>query len=46
VDPVLGREPAVEAAVASGWLTVDDARLRLTPAGTLFADEIASRLWR
>jgi oxygen-independent coproporphyrinogen-3 oxidase len=46
VDPAQGREPAIDAAVAAGWLSVDDARLRLTPAGTLFADEIATRLWR
>jgi oxygen-independent coproporphyrinogen III oxidase len=45
-DPLVGREPAVAAAVAAGWLSVDDARVRLTPAGLLFADEIATRLWR
>jgi hypothetical protein len=33
-------------AVAAGWLVVDAARVRLTPAGVLFADEIAGRLWR
>ncbi len=45
-DPLVGREAAVAAAVAAGWLAVDDARLRLTAAGLLFADEIAARLWR
>jgi oxygen-independent coproporphyrinogen-3 oxidase len=46
VDPVAGREREVAAATASGWLSCDDARLRLTPAGVLFADEIAARFWR
>jgi oxygen-independent coproporphyrinogen-3 oxidase len=46
VDPALGREPAIDAAVAAGWLAVDAARLSLTPAGTLFADELATRFWR
>ena len=45
-DPALGRQAAIEAAVSAGWLTVDDATLRLTASGTLFADEIAGRLWR
>jgi oxygen-independent coproporphyrinogen III oxidase len=45
-DPLTGREPAVAWAVAAGWLVVDAARVRLTPAGVLFADEIAGRLWR
>ena len=44
-DPLAGREAAASAAQASGWLQIDDARLRLTPAGCLFADEIATRLW-
>jgi oxygen-independent coproporphyrinogen-3 oxidase len=46
VDPTTGREPALRAAVDAGWVVVDDARLRLTESGVLFADEIASRLWR
>ncbi len=46
VDPVEGRQEAIEAAIAAGWLTLDDATLRLTASGTLFADEIAGRLWR
>ena len=45
-DPLAGREPAVAWAEAAGWLVVDAARLRLTPAGVLFADEIAGRFWR
>jgi oxygen-independent coproporphyrinogen III oxidase len=45
-DPLAGREPAVSAAVAAGWLAVDAAAVRLTPAGELFADEIAGRFWR
>ncbi len=44
-DPLAGREAAVSAAVAAGWLAVDVARLRLTAAGLLFADEIAARMW-
>jgi hypothetical protein len=32
--------------VEAGWLSVDDARIHLTQKGFLFADEIASRLWR
>ena len=44
-DPLAGREAAAGAAQSSGWLEIDDARLRLTPAGLLFADEIATRLW-
>jgi len=27
-------------------LVVDEARVRLTPSGVLFADEIAGRFWR
>ncbi|HXT95163.1 MAG TPA: radical SAM family heme chaperone HemW [Polyangia bacterium] len=45
-DPVAGRESSVAAVVSSGWLVADAQRLRLTPSGVLFADEIASRLWR
>ena len=45
VDPVLGRDLEVERAVSAGWLVVDDVNLKLTPAGVLFADEVASRLW-
>ena len=46
VDPVVGRELESSAALASGWLVVDEARVRLTPAGELFADEVAARLWK
>jgi oxygen-independent coproporphyrinogen-3 oxidase len=45
-DPLAGREAAVTWAAAAGWLAVDEARVRLTPAGVLFADEIAGRFWR
>jgi oxygen-independent coproporphyrinogen-3 oxidase len=45
VDPVLGRDLEVQRAVSAGWLVVDDVNLKLTPAGILFADEVASRLW-
>jgi oxygen-independent coproporphyrinogen-3 oxidase len=45
-DPVAGRESSVAAVVSSGWLVADAQRLRLTPSGVLFADEIASKLWR
>jgi len=44
-DPLAGREAAVAAAARAGWLSVDDATLRLTPAGVLMADEVAARLW-
>ncbi len=45
-DPVAGRDAPVAALVAAGWLAVDPGRLTLTPAGVLFADEVAARLWR
>jgi oxygen-independent coproporphyrinogen-3 oxidase len=45
-DPLEGRAEDVEACVRSGWLRIDEARLSLTPRGFLFADEVASRLWR
>jgi len=45
VDPVLGRDLEVQRAVSAGWLVVDAVNLKLTPAGVLFADEVASRLW-
>jgi oxygen-independent coproporphyrinogen-3 oxidase len=44
-DPLVGREAEIDAAKRAGWLTVDADRLRLTPAGVLMADEVASRLW-
>jgi oxygen-independent coproporphyrinogen-3 oxidase len=45
-DPLDGREAAVSSAVAAGWLVEDATAVRLTPAGELFADEIAGRFWR
>lgn len=45
-DPLAGRESSLAAVVSSGWLVADEQRLRLTPSGVLFADEIASRFWR
>jgi oxygen-independent coproporphyrinogen III oxidase len=44
-DPLDGRD-ASRGCVDAGWLAVDEAHVRLTPAGFLFADEVASRLWR
>jgi putative oxygen-independent coproporphyrinogen III oxidase len=48
-----GRDPLAPAArvaaarqcVEAGWLEVTEVALRLTPAGFLFADEVAGRLW-
>jgi len=45
-DPVAGRERAIESCATAGWLELTPATLRPTPAGLLFADEIAARLWR
>lgn len=45
-DPLSGRESEAAAAVSAGWLAVNDTHLSLTPAGVLFADEVAARLWR
>ena len=44
-DPLEGRA-AARGCVDAGWLLVDEARVSLSPAGFLFADEVASRLWR
>jgi len=46
VDPLVGRDVEIARAVAAGWVVVDEVRIRLTPAGELFADEVASRLWK
>jgi putative oxygen-independent coproporphyrinogen III oxidase len=46
VDPVQPRQADIERARRAGWLAVDPNRLHLTPAGLLFADEVATRLWR
>lgn len=45
-DPLVAREEAVKRCVESGWLDVEPQRVRPTPLGFLFADEIAARLWR
>ncbi len=45
-DPVEPRRPDVDACVARGWITVDSNAIRPTASGLLFADEIATRLWR
>jgi oxygen-independent coproporphyrinogen-3 oxidase len=46
-DPLEPPARAQEAqrCVRSGWLAISDERLSLTPAGLLFADEVATRLW-
>ncbi len=46
VDPVGCRDVEVGRGVAAGWIAVDEERVRLTPAGVLFADEVATRLWK
>ncbi|HTA20854.1 MAG TPA: coproporphyrinogen-III oxidase family protein, partial [Polyangia bacterium] len=43
-DPLDGRT-AAQGCLAAGWLVVDEERVRLTPTGFLFADEVARRLW-
>ncbi|HEX7597909.1 MAG TPA: radical SAM family heme chaperone HemW, partial [Polyangia bacterium] len=40
------RVSAAQRCAAAGWLSVTPDRLRLTAQGFLFADEVASRLWR
>ena len=40
------RKAAAQACAAAGWLEVTAEHLRLTPAGFLFADEVAVRLGR
>jgi oxygen-independent coproporphyrinogen-3 oxidase len=39
------RREGARRCVQAGWLEVSETALRLTPAGLLFADEVASRLW-
>ncbi|HEX2660705.1 MAG TPA: radical SAM family heme chaperone HemW [Polyangia bacterium] len=46
IDPLVGREAAIDGCVAAGWLEVTPRALHPTPLGLLFADEIAARLWR
>ena len=45
-DPLAppGRQAAAAACAAAGWLEITPERLRLLPAGLLFADEVAVRL--
>ena len=45
-DPAVGREDALAGGEARGWLVLTPETIRPTPAGLLFADEIATRLWR
>ena len=45
-DPAVGREAELEACTARGWLIATPDTIRPTPAGLLFADEVATRLWR
>ena len=45
-DPAVGRESELAACSARGWLVLTPEVIRPTPAGLLFADEIAARLWR
>jgi oxygen-independent coproporphyrinogen-3 oxidase len=44
-DPLDGRA-AAQGCLEAGWLVVDSKSVRLTPAGFLVADEVATRLWR
>ncbi|MES1165324.1 MAG: radical SAM family heme chaperone HemW [Verrucomicrobiota bacterium] len=44
-DPVAPRAAVIDLCVARGWLVVDARAIRPTPAGLLFADEVAGRLW-
>ncbi|HEY4184783.1 MAG TPA: radical SAM family heme chaperone HemW [Polyangia bacterium] len=45
-DPVVGREAGIRACVERGWLEVTATALRPTASGFLFADDVATRLWR
>jgi oxygen-independent coproporphyrinogen-3 oxidase len=45
-DVLDGREADVARCLRAGWLDVSDARLSLADSGWLFADEVATRLWR
>ena len=46
-DPLAlpGRAAAARGCAEAGWLEITPERLRLLPAGFLFADEVAVRLW-
>ena len=46
VDALVGRDAEIARAVASGWVAADEGHVRLTPAGVLFADEVATRVWK
>jgi len=41
-----GRQEVAAGCASAGWLDITPDRLRLLPAGFLFADEVAVRLWR
>ena len=43
VDPVAAHEAEVARLVAEGLVAVTPERLRLTPRGVLFADEVGAR---
>jgi oxygen-independent coproporphyrinogen III oxidase len=47
-DPLADSERAraAENCAQAGWLQISIERVRLTPAGFLFADEVSARLWR
>lgn len=45
-DPVVTRQSEIARCVERSWLQVDAHSVRPTPSGLLFADEIATRLWR
>jgi oxygen-independent coproporphyrinogen III oxidase len=46
VDPVIARATSIRGCVERGWLEITPERITPTPAGLLFADEVAVRLWR
>ena len=43
IDPAAAHAEEVARLVAEGLVTVDPERLRLTPRGVLFADEVGAR---
>lgn len=45
-DVLDGRDTGAAACLRAGWLDVSDARVGLSADGWLFADEVATRLWR
>jgi oxygen-independent coproporphyrinogen-3 oxidase len=46
VDPFVGRESEIHRLAERGLLEVTPDQIRPTPGGLLFADEVATRLWR